>query len=194
MKIIGITGAIGCGKTTIANMIKKIGMEVFDADKEVAKIYKNENFLHQLKSVFPRVFKKNEIDKKLLRRIVFSNQKELLRLENIIEPFLQGMFIDKIIESAKHEGFLFIDAVLLFEKKWNEYCEKVICVTVDDETQKQRVMKRDNISEEEFLDIYHLQMNKDKKCKLADIVIDTGCSLEVLEQKVKKVLDTIQNG
>lgn len=191
MKIIGITGAIGCGKTTVANILKKMGYEVFDADAEVKNIYKNDNFLVILKSVFPRVFNKDGIDKKLLRRIVFSNQKELLKLEEIIEPFLQELFIKKMEESAHQQGLLFIDAVLLFEKGWNKYCDKVICVTVDFETQKQRVMKRDAISEEEFLDIYHLQMNNSKKCELSDIILDTGCDLNKLEFNVKKVLDKI---
>ena len=188
MKVIGITGAIGCGKTTLASVINKLGYEIFDADKEVANIYKNEDFLHQLKSIFPRVFNGCGVDKKLLRRIVFSNQKELLKLEYIIEPFLQQLFINKIEDSKQKDGILFIDAVLLFEKGWNRFCEKVICVTVDAETQKQRVMCRDNITEEEFYKIYHLQMANDLKCQMADIVIDTNCSLKELEQKAKELV------
>ena len=191
MKIIGITGAIGCGKTTVANILRKVGYEIFDADAEVKKIYENNNFLALLRDVFPRVFNKDGIDKKLLRRLVFGNQKELLKLEEIIEPFLQDLFIKKIEEVSHQHGILFIDAVLLFEKGWNKYCDKVICVTVDFETQKQRVMKRDDISEEEFLDIYHLQMNNSKKCKISDIVLDTGCPLSQLEVNVKEILDKI---
>lgn len=191
MKIIGITGAIGCGKTTITNILKKYGMEVFDADKKVSEIYQDENFLALLKGAFPRVFKQDILDKRLLRKIVFSNQKELIKLEDIIEPFLQKMFIDKINEVASKQGLLFIEAVLLFEKGWNRYCHEVWGVTVDFEIQKQRVMKRDNITEEEFLDIYHLQMNKDLKCQLVDRVIDTGCDLRELENKVKLILDEI---
>ena len=96
MKIIGITGAIGCGKTTITNILKKYGIDVFDADKEVAEIYKDEKFLALLKGTFPRIFKGDLIDKRLLRKIVFSNQKELIKLEDIIEPFIQKRFFDKI--------------------------------------------------------------------------------------------------
>lgn len=188
MKIVGITGAIGCGKTTLSSLFNKMGYEVFDADKQVAEIYKNDDFLFQLKNVFPKVFKNSIIDKKLLRKVVFSNQQELLRLENIIEPFLEKKFNDNIKEVSSKEGILFIDAVLLFEKKWNRYCQKVICVTVDDDIQKQRVIQRDGISEEEFWNIYHLQMNKDKKCALADIIIDTNCSLEELELKAKEII------
>ncbi len=191
MKVIGITGAIGCGKTTFANIIKKMGYEVFDADKEVALIYENENFLQLLKSVFPRVFNSNGVDKKLLRKIVFSNQQELLKLEDIIEPFLHQIFVHKINETADKKGVMFIDAVLLFEKGWNHFCKKVICVTVDPEIQKNRVMARDHLTEEEFFKIYHLQMNNDLKCKMSDIVVDTNCSLEELEKKAKEVLRNI---
>ena len=192
MKIIGITGAIGCGKTTLSTIFKNMGYEVFDADKSVALIYKNENFLLQLKSIFPRVFKNNAVDKRLLREIVFSNQKELLKLEDLIEPFLQKLFIDKINEMSKKQGILFIDAVLLFEKGWNRFCEKVICVTVDPNIQKQRVMKRDNITEDDFYKIYHLQMNNGIKCQISDIVVDTDCSLEVLENKARKILKELK--
>ena len=188
MKIVGITGAIGCGKTTLANKIKKLGYEVFDADKEVGKIYQNEDFLNQLKGAFPRVFNNNCFDKKLLRKIVFSNQKELLKLEEIIEPFLQSLFMAEIKKAEQKKGILFIDAVLLFEKGWNRYCEKVICVTVDHEIQKQRVMCRDHISEEDFYKIYHLQMNNDLKCQMSDIVVDTNCSLQELENKAKELV------
>lgn len=192
MKIYGITGAIGCGKTTLANIFSKMGYDVFDADKAVALIYKNEDFLIQLRNNFPRVFKNNDIDKKLLRQIVFSNQNELLKLEDLIEPFLQKLFIDKMNESAQKQGILFIDAVLLFEKGWNRFCEKVICVTVDPEIQKQRVIKRDNITEDDFYKIYHLQMNNGIKCQISDIVVDTNCSLEELENKANKILKELK--
>ena len=188
MKIVGITGAIGCGKTTLANMIRKLGYEVFDADKEVGQLYENKEFLNVIKNNFPLAFDNGIFDKKKLRKIVFSNQKELLKLETLIEPFLQKLFQDKIKEVSHGEGIFFVDAVLLFEKGWHKYCDKVICVKVDLETQKQRVMKRDKISEKEFFDIYYLQMNSEKKCALADEIIDTGCSLEELEEKAKNVV------
>ena len=188
MKIYGITGAIGCGKTTLADIFNKMGYDVFDADKTVALIYKDEDFLIQLRNSFPRVFKNGVVDKRLLRQIVFSNQKELLKLEDLIEPFLQKLFINKINESAQKQGILFIDAVLLFEKGWNRFCEKVICVTVDSEIQKQRVMKRDQITEEDFYKIYHLQMSNGIKCQISDIVVDTNCSLEELEKKAKQII------
>lgn len=188
MKIYGITGAIGCGKTTLADIFHRLGYNIFDADKGVADIYKNESFLHQLQGEFPRVFNNGKVNKKLLRQIVFSNQKELLKLEEIIEPFLQKMFIEKINEYSKKDDILFIDAVLLFEKGWNRFCEKVICVTVDPEIQKQRVMKRDGITEEDFHKIYNLQMSNGIKCQISDIVVDTNCSLDELEKKAKEII------
>lgn len=191
MKIVGITGAIGCGKTTFASIIKNLGYEVFDADNEVAKIYENDNFLSCLKNEFPNVFENNIVNKKLLRNIVFGNKEELLKLENIVEPFLQKVFIDKINKVKEIKGTLFIDAVLLFEKGWNKFCNKVICVTVDLNIQKQRVMLRDNISEEDFYNIYNLQMNNKFKCDMSDIIVDTNCSLLELEEKAKNIVRTL---
>lgn len=193
MKIIGITGAIGCGKTTVANVIRDLGFEVFDADVGVKAIYENPAFLMQLKGVFPRVFRKDgTVDKPLLRKIVFCNQAELLKLENIIEPFLSEMFLNKVNSVAGRQGWLFIDAALLIEKGWNQRCDKVIGVDADLETQKRRVMARDNISEEEFFNIYNLQMNNAKKCELVDVVVNTQCDLSELKQRVKKVLKDLE--
>lgn len=192
MKIIGITGAIGCGKTTVSKIVGNLGYEVFDADYEVKKIYKNREFLCQLKNAFPRVFCGDILDKQLLRKWVFSDQNKLLILENIIEPFLEDIFLKMINSTASRQGWLFIDAVLLFEKGWNKYCDKVICVDVDLEIQKSRVIKRDCISEKEFFDIYNLQMNNKKKCELSDIVLDTNCSIDDLKVKVKKILDELK--
>ena len=192
MKIIGVTGAIGCGKTTVSKIIGNLGYEVFDADNEVKKIYKNSDFLCLLKNAFPRVFCGDILDKQLLRKWVFSDQNKLLILENIIEPFLEDIFLKMINSTASRQGWLFIDAVLLFEKGWNKYCDKVICVDVDLEIQKSRVIKRDCISEKEFFDIYNLQMNNKKKCELSDIVLDTNCSIDDLKVKVKKILDELK--
>lgn len=193
MKIIGITGAIGCGKTTVADMVRNLGYEIFDADLEVKKIYENKNFLMNLRGAFPRIFDKDGLpDKRQLRSLVFHNQKELLKLEDIVEPFLSDVFLQKINEAARRQGWLFIDAALLIEKGWDKYCDKVICVSADLETQKKRVMERDGISEEEFYDIYHLQMENDKKCALADEVLDTQCSPAELETRVKTLLKKLK--
>ena len=192
MKIVGITGSIGCGKTTVAKIISNMGYEVFDADNEVRKIYKNEDFLFLLKNSFPKVFCDGILDKRKLRNMVFSNQKELLKLEDIIAPFLSDVFLKKINEVSKLKGFLFIDAALLFEKGWSKYCDVIVCVNVDLETQKNRVMERDNISEKEFFDIYNLQMKNEKKCELSDEIINTNCSVEELEIKVKELLNKLK--
>ena len=192
MKIIGITGSIGCGKTTVAKIISNMGYDVFDADNEVRSIYKNSDFLFLLKRTFPKVFCGDILDKRMLRNLVFSNEKELLKLEDIIAPFLSDIFLKKISEVSKLKGFLFIDAALLFEKGWSKYCDIIICVDVDLETQKNRVMKRDNISEKEFFDIYNLQMKNEKKCELSDEVINTDCSTEKLELKVKELLNKLK--
>ena len=89
MKIIAITGSIGCGKTYISDMIKSLGYIVFDADKEVRKFYKNKKFLNIIKQNFPDVFKKGIFNKKELRELVFNNKNELKKLENIIHPLLK---------------------------------------------------------------------------------------------------------
>lgn len=176
MKIVAITGSIGCGKTYISSMIKSLGYIVFDSDKEVKLLYKNSEFLYIIKKTFPSCFENNKLNKIKLRNLVFNNEIELKKLENIIHPLLKLKLKQKIRKSAKKSEFLFIDAALIFEMKWSIYCNYIILADVDKNIQKQRVIKRDNISEQDFEKIIANQMDNDLKKKMSDFVIDTNLS------------------
>lgn len=173
MKIVAVTGSIGCGKTYISRIIKSLGYIVFDADNEVKLLYKNNEFLNIIKQKFPSSFDNDMFNKKKLRNLVFGNDKKLKELENIIHPLLKKKLKEKIRKYHKKSEFLFIDAALIFEMNWDIYCDYIILADVDKEVQKQRVMKRDKISENDYEKIVAKQMDNDIKKKKADFVINT---------------------
>ena len=189
MKLIGITGSIGCGKTTIADLIKKMGYIVFDADKWCRNLYNQKDFLDVIKQNFPHVFENGVFYKRKLRNYVFSNNKELKKLEAIIHPFLKKKLISVIKKNAKSDCLIFIEVALLFEMGWNKYCSSIIVADVDYEIQKQRVMKRDNISAQDFEKIVSVQLNNDYKKTLSDYVIDTDKTINMLKIELINLIE-----
>ena len=193
MKIIAITGSIGCGKTYISDMIKSLGYIVFDADKEVRNFYKNKKFLSIIKQNFPNVFKNEVFNKKELRELVFNYFDELKKLENIIHPLLKQKLKEKVRKNCKNTDFIFIDAALIFEMNWDKYCDYIILADVDKEIQKRRVMIRDNITEKDFEKIIKNQTDNEIKKQKSDFIINTelpdGIVKILLIKFIKEVLN-----
>ena len=120
MKIIAITGSIGCGKTFLSNIIRSLGYVVFDADKWCKYLYYKPAFLKVIKQNFPEVFEADgSFNKRKLRNLVFNNNQELKRLEKLIHPFLKQKLLNVIRKNAKTERVFFFDAALLYEMKWD---------------------------------------------------------------------------
>lgn len=193
MKIIAITGSIGCGKTFLANIIRSLGYVVYDADKWVKYLYYRPAFLNVIKQSFPKVFDNDgRFNKRKLRNLVFNNTNELKRLEKIVHPFLKQKLLNIIHKNAEKDCLLFFDAALLIEMKWNIYCQAVILADVDKNIQKQRVMARDNISAEDFEKIVSLQMGNEQKKKFADVVINTDKSEALLKVELINIIEELK--
>lgn len=192
MLLVGITGSIGCGKTTLAKIVKRQGYAVLDIDGWVRKIYHNKDFLKVLEQTFPKAVQNGVADKRYLRKLVFNDKKQLERLESLIYPFLNAQIRRLIQKHAQKNTIFFLDAALLFEKKWDKYCDFIILADVEYEIQKQRVMKRDNVSAEDFDSINDIQIkNEDKKHKV-NKVIDTNNSLNLLKVELIDVLNSLE--
>lgn len=194
MKLAAITGSIGCGKTTLAKIVREQGYAVYDVDGWVRRIYHNKDFLAELEEVFAGSVKNGEADKRYLRQIVFSDKDKLKQLENLIFPFLNRKIKKLITKKAKFNGICFIDIALLFEKGWDKYCDVIILADVDYEIQKQRVMKRDNVSAEDFDKINNIQLKNDDKKVLSDIVIDTNKPVNLLKTEMIAVIKGLEQG
>lgn len=174
MIVIGITGSIGCGKTYLAKMINNLGFATYNPDFWVRDLYKKTSFLRLIKENFPQAFNEEKFDKRKLRNIVFNDDIQLKKLENLIHPLIKEKLKSLIKKSLLKEEVIFLDVALLYEMNWDKYCDFVIVADVNDKIQKQRVMKRDNISEDDFNKIIKRQTSKEYKKFMADYVIDTS--------------------
>ncbi len=191
MRLIGITGSIGSGKTTLAKIVRDLGYAVYDVDAWVRRVYHNKSFLIELENKFKGSVKNGVANKRYLRKIVFNDKKKLAELESLVYPFLDKMIKRQRLKKAKENYVVFLDIALLFEKGWNKYCDFVILADVDYEIRKQRVMERDKVSSEDFEQIDNVQMSNEDKKELADVVIDTNNSLNKLKVKMIKLLRLI---
>lgn len=193
MKLVAITGSIGCGKTTISDILRSLGYLVYDIDKWVRYLYYRADFLAVIRKKFPEVFVGNVFDKKKLRELVFDNPARLRELEALIHPFLTQK-LRRIIRKRVNKGIVFIDVALLFELKWDKFCYSVVLADTDYETQKQRVMRRDNISVDDFDKINKQQMPREVKKMKADIIIDTGVGKNKLRRNVVELVRVLEDG
>lgn len=193
MKLIGITGSIGCGKTTIAKIINSMGYTVFDVDGWVRRIYFDKAFLQVLESKFPGVVRNGAADKRALRNIVFSDNNKLKLLESLIHPFLEETLKKTIRRNAGRDDLFFLDVALLFEMKWDRFCDFILVADVDYEIQKQRVILRDNVSGEDFDKINNVQMKNSAKIALADVVVDTDKSKNLLKAELINIINGLES-
>lgn len=194
MKIIAITGSIGCGKSFLANIIRSLGYVVYDTDKWVKYLYYRQAFLKVIKQNFPEVFDANgTFNKRKLRNLVFNNNQELKRLEKLVHPFLKQKLLNVIRKNSQTNRVFFFDAALLFEMKWNIYCQSVILADVDKNIQKQRVMIRDNISAADFEKIVSVQIDNEQKKQFVNAVINTDKTENLLKIELIKIIEELVN-
>lgn len=192
MILTAITGSIGCGKTTLSDILREQGYLVYDIDKWVKYLYYKKDFLEVIKKYFPQAFENDIFNKRKLRTLVFDDANKLKELESLIHPFLEKK-LRHIIRTNKNEGIVFVDVALLYERKWDKFFDFVILADVVEEIQKERVMKRDHISAEDFYKINNLQMPMAEKRKKVDFIIDTNVSLNKLRREIFYIVERIDN-
>ena len=192
MKLIAITGSIGCGKTTIAKVAKNLGFASFDVDGWVRRLYYKRDFINIIAQNFPEVVENSTVNKKALRNIVFGDNNKLKILEGLIHPILNKTLKSFIRKNAKYNDLFFLDVALLFEMGWDKYVDFIIVAEVDYEVQKQRVMLRDNIKAIDFDNINDVQMcNKAKKLK-SDVTINTETTNNLLKLELINIIKGLQ--
>ena len=197
---IAITGKIGSGKSTVAEIIKDIGYFVFESDKEVDKLFNSNHIKNKIQNLFYKIQnltnKDGSINKTLLGDYVFSNKSELKTLEDLIYPLLKKER-QKFINSKKMEKILFFDIPLLFEKKLFKEYNFIIYVYVKDKIQKERVLRRKKMNKDKLEKILEAQSyNLKDYQKFISIKIDTSGDLDQTKQSLisfinKKVLDPL---
>lgn len=193
MKLVAITGSIGCGKTTIAKIVGKLGYTVFDVDGWVRRLYFKKDFIKVIQEHFPAVAENGQVNKRALRNIVFSDNKQLKVLEGLIHPFLRETLKEVIRKNACRDDIFFIDVALLFEMGWDKYCDFILVADVDYEIQKQRVMNRDNVTAEDFDRINNVQLSNSYKINLADVVINTDKPKNLLKVEMINIIQGLES-
>jgi dephospho-CoA kinase len=170
-KIIGLTGGIGSGKSTIAGYFKELGVPVYIADEEAKKLMDDPEIIQKVQSVFDEnVLENNALNRKKIADLVFSAPEKLKELNAIIHPAVRQHF-KNWLKLHQNEPFIIKEAAILFESGSYKDCDKIILVTAPEETRIQRVMSRDKVTKEQVLERIKNQWNDVKKIELSDFVI-----------------------
>lgn len=192
--IIGITGATGAGKSTVAGMFQDRGIPVFDADKAVHKLleadYKD---IASVFITFPRVVRNNHIDRGLLARQVFSSRSALIRLESIIYPIVRQEEKIFINDTQQQQAQLAVMEIpLLFESGADKLCDVVICLTAPMAIRWARIRLRSHMTLSRFHAMHRRQISDSIRQRKSDFVVRTDCSLEKLAEKIDNIIITIK--
>ncbi len=191
--ILGLTGGIACGKTTISNMFKKFGIEVVDADVVAREVLELPEVLKEIRETYGDIiFEKDRLDRKRMRDIIFSSKDNIKKLNLIVHPKVIKIFQDEYNKNKSKEEIVVFDIPLLFEVGLEKFCNKILVVYVGEEIQIERIMKRDGSSRELAKKIIDAQMNLAEKIKLADFTIENSGTIDELEKKIKFILSKIE--
>ena len=190
--ILGLTGSIAMGKTTVSNMFRDLGVQVWCADNEVNELYKTKGAATKVFSKeFPSVVTKSGVDKKKLRDLIHKDNAILKKVERIVHPLLEHSKVD-FVKSNKDLPLIIFDIPLLFEKQQERKFDAVLVVTASELTQKKRVLSRKNMKEQDFQLIKRNQMKEQEKIKRADFLINTDKSLLETKQDVLEIYQKIK--
>lgn len=191
-KIIGLTGGIGSGKTTIANYFASLGVPVYIADEEAKKLLYTPTAIEAITNTFGADVLTDGIpDRKKLAALVFNNPEKLQQLNTIIHPKVAEHF-NSWLTSKNNHPFVIKEAAILFESGSYKNCDKIILVTAPKALRIQRVVSRDGTTEEEVLKRMSNQWDDDKKKQMSDFIID-NIVLDDAKKKAQSIYNTLKN-
>jgi dephospho-CoA kinase len=189
--LVGITGGIGSGKSTIAKWLELKGYPVFYADIEAKKIlFQPETIQHLVNQFGNGILENQQLDKTKLGTLVFSHPDKLQQLNKLIHPLVAKAFSDWVKQHSSH-SILFKEAAILFETGGYKSLDFNILITAPKEVRIQRVMQRDSLSKEDILNRMKQQLPDSVKRKLADFVI-YNVHLEKAYQKTSSILKKLE--
>lgn len=193
MEVIGLTGGIGTGKSTVTEYLVHKGFPVIDADAISHKITeKGSPALDRLREVFGNEYftEDGELDRKKMASLVFNSPEDKEKLESIITLQVLTDMEKKLelLEKQGSAGTVFLDVPLLYESGADELTDAVWLVTADEEARIRRVMDRDMCSRDEVLDRMRHQMTCEEKAKLADEIIDNSFGRDELYNRIEELI------
>jgi dephospho-CoA kinase len=177
---IGVTGSIGMGKSTVTNQFRRLGFPVFDADEIVHRLYsENGDAVEPIRAAFPTAIntENNSVNRNELMKLVMSNVSVLHEIERIVHPLVRQKRAEFTTEAKSNHYLIVVYDIPLFFEKHNDYAKDVdyvIVVSCDENTQRERVLKRPNMTIEKYQAIFAKQLSDDYKRSHADYVIYTN--------------------
>ena len=193
MKIVGITGGIASGKSTVSLYLKeKYNAYIFDADKEAKELLKSTFVTEKIKQLFPDL---KDLSSPSLAKEVFKNSQSQGKINNIIHPIINDLVIERINEKKDLYNLFVIDAALIIESgildKHQKSGAKLILVISDEDLRLKRALSRGNLTKETIKDRMRLQMNDDEKIKYSDYVVENNSTKFELFNKIDQIIKTI---
>ncbi|MFV5689813.1 dephospho-CoA kinase [Flavobacterium sp. ZT3R25] len=190
-KIIGLTGGIGSGKTTIANYFQSFGIPVYIADDEAREIMQSAAIIEAIKKVFGNyIFENNVLNREKLAEIVFNDPEKLKELNKIVHPAVKRHFDQWVLQHTA-APYVIYEAAILFESGGYKNCDLIITITAPVEARIQRVMERDKTTRELVLKRMQAQWTDGQRISKSDFVIE-NTSIEVAKLEIVKILKILK--
>lgn len=189
--LVGLTGGIATGKSTVSNFLNELGISVICADDLIHQIYKEESVLNFIQKNVPESIKNGEIHFPTLRKAFFERSEIKENLEKLLYSFLPEYFLKSLPQSA---DYVVYDVPLLFENQMADKFDYIVSVLCNEDLQRKRVLKRDPHTELETLEnILQSQLPLEDKRKQSHFVIENNGTVEELQSKVKELLSELSN-
>jgi dephospho-CoA kinase len=191
MRILGLTGSIGMGKSTTAKLFAEAGVPVYDADATVHKVYEGEA-VPVIEAAFPGTTVDGKVDRARLSAKVVHDPAAMKRLEEIVHPMLRAHH-QQFLDDAEASGapVAVVDVPLLFETGGEKRVDAVVVVTTSPEIQRERILARDNMTAEKLEAILERQLPDAEKRKRADFIVDTSHGLDPVRARIRDILDQV---
>jgi dephospho-CoA kinase len=190
--IIGLTGSIAMGKSTVAQMFEDEGVPVFDADAAVHELQGPGGALvNEIESAFPGTTGPKGVDRQALGGAVLSDAEKLARLEAIVHPAVAAMR-NQFLADNKTKPMIVFDIPLLFEKGGHQAVGHIVVVSAPAQQQRERALARPGMTVEKFEKLLKLQVPDTEKRAKADTVIDTGGTLEETRRQVRALIKKLR--
>lgn len=191
--IIGLTGGIAVGKSSVSDYLRKMGAEIIDTDKISSDIIEDRKIINNIVEEFgENILSGKKINKKKLRKIIFENSEKREKLNKIMHPSILEKVKENISKYEKNK-IVIVDMPLLYEVGFEKEVEKVIVVYCSLEIQLSRIIKRDNVNYEEALNTIKSQMDIKEKIKKADYLIENNGTIDELKNKIYDLIKNIKN-